>query len=306
MKPEGETEMGLSTFDAFKRLETADAVPVEGESLRTLQRCLLTILDDIAAVCREEDIVWTLGGGSALGAVRHQGFIPWDDDLDVNMPRAEWPRFREAFRKRFGGKYVVCEPGSPADYPLAFPRIRLKGTRVVTREDLLLVDVEPGAFIDVFMLESTYDSGILRRLHGLGSLALGFAYSCRKHFHERRLLRKWGLDAGAFRVKRTVGFFLAVLPMGFWTRLWDRWNRLCGDPRSRFVTFPVGRRHFFGELALRSELGVARPGTFEGRETPVPAGVEAYMMRLYGPDYLTPPSPEKRERHVVFEPLVLV
>lgn len=296
---------GLSTFDAFKRLETADAVPVEGEGLRALQNCLLTILDDIAAVCREEGIVWTLGGGSALGAVRHRGFIPWDDDLDVNMPRGEWMRFREAFLKRFGGKYVVYEPGVPRNYPLAFPRIRLKGTRVVTREDLLLPEIEPGAFIDIFMLEATHDNGILRRLHGLGSLVLGFCYSCRKHFHERALLRKWGLDGGAFRLKRAIGFFLAVLPLGVWTRLWDRWNRLCGDPCSRFVTFPVGRRHFFGELALRSELGVARPGTFEGRETPVPAGVEAYMTRLYGPDYLTPPPPEKRERHIVFEPLGL-
>ena len=297
--------MGLSTFDAFKRMTADGAVSVEGEGLKRLQACLLTILDDIAVVCREADIVWSLGGGSALGAVRHQGFIPWDDDLDVNMPRSEWRRFRAAFLARFGEKYAIYEPGEPADYPLAFPRIRLRGTRVVTREDLLAPNVEPGAFVDVFMLENTFDNPLLRRLHGIGSLLLGFCYSCRKQFHERRLLRRWGLNGGAFRLKRLIGLPLAILPIGVWTRLWDRWNRLCGNDASRLVTFPVGRRHFFGELAPRSELAEMHPGEFRGRTVSLPAGAERYLTRLYGPDYMTPPPEAARERHVVFEPLVL-
>ena len=297
--------MGLSTFDAFKRLETVAAIPLADEDLRRLQDCLLTILNDILSVCREEGIVWSLGGGSVLGAVRHQGFIPWDDDLDVNMPRSEWRRFRTAFLARFGEKYAIYEPGSPANYPLAFPRIRLRGTRVVTREDLQVPNVEPGAFVDVFMLENTFDNPLLRRLHGLGSLLLGFCYSCRKQFHERRLLRRWGLNGCAFRLKRLIGLPLAVLSLGVWTRLWDEWNRLCGNDRSRFVTFPVGRRHFFGELALRSELTEMRPGEFRGRTVNLPKGTERYLTRLYGSGYMTPPPESARERHVVFEPLVL-
>ena len=292
--------MTLSTFDAFKRLAVADAIPLEGERLRDLQKCLPTILDDIVAVCTAENVRWTLGGGSVLGAIRHHGFIPWDDDLDLNMPRGEWTRFRKAFLARFGEKYAIYEPGSPAGYPLAFPRIRLRGSRVVTREDLLLPDIEPGAFIDVFMLENTFDNALLRGLHGVGSLLLGFCYSCRKQFAERKMLRRWRVNGAAFRVKRLLGFPLAVLSLGRWTRLWDRWNRLCGNGASRLVTFPVGRRHFFGELALRTELGESAAGEFEGRKVNVPKGAAAYMTRLYGPGYMTPPPESARERHVVF------
>ena len=292
--------MGLSTFDAFKRLEAADAIPLEGERLRALQRCLLTIFDDIRTVCAAENVRWTLGGGSVLGAIRHRGFIPWDDDLDINMPRGEWTRFRKAFLAQFGGKYAIYEPGSSADYPLAFPRIRLRGSRVVTREDLLLPGIEPGAFIDVFLLENTFDNALLRGLHGFGSLLLGFCYSCRKQFAERKLLRRWGVNGTVFRVKRVLGFPLSVLSLGRWTRLWDRWNRLCGNDASRLATFPVGRRHFFGELAPRTELDECAVAEFEGRTVNIPKGAAAYMTRLYGPDYMTPPPESVRERHVVF------
>ena len=297
--------MGLSTFDAFKHLKAEGAIPLEGDRLVALQRRLVSILDDILAVAQETGARLVLGGGTALGAMRHKGFIPWDDDLDVNMLRADWPKFRVAFASRFGGKYVICEPGAPKDYGLCFPRIRLAGTSFVTREDLADPPPCTGVFVDVFLSENVPDSSALRQLHGYGSLALGFLYSCRKAFAERRWQRKWGLKGGAFRVKRIAGFFVAFASLGFWTRLWDWWNGLCRNESSRFVTYPVGRRHYFGELAPRQELMPGAAVDFEGRPCPCASGLAAYMTRLYGPDYMTPPPPEKRERHVVFRPFFL-
>lgn len=294
--------MTLSTFEAFKRMKADGARELSPAEVRALQRTLAGILDDVMSVCDTENIEWTLGGGSALGALRHGGFIPWDDDLDINMPRGEWPRFRAAFTARFGDKYAVYEPGAPKDYPLAFPRLRLRGTRVVTREDLLQPGLEHGAFVDVFLLENTFDNGARRTLHGAGSLLLGFLYSCRKQFAERRLLRAWGMNGAGFRLKRAVGGCLAFASVGFWTRLWDRWNRACRNGASRFVTFPVGRRHFFGELAARADMAGTREAAFEGRRARVPAALEAYLTRLYGADYATPPPAAARERHIVFEP----
>ncbi len=91
--------MHLSTMDAFKNLKSGDLVTVDDEMLKKIQNVLLGILDDIIAVCEKYEIPYTLGGGSVLGAVRHQGFIPWDDDIDVNFSRRDYERFIPAFRK---------------------------------------------------------------------------------------------------------------------------------------------------------------------------------------------------------------
>ena len=79
--------MALSTFDSFKTLNAADAHTVSEEELHSLQQAVLGIFDDVVSVCVSVGCEYVLGGGSALGAARHQGFIPWDDDLDLNMNR---------------------------------------------------------------------------------------------------------------------------------------------------------------------------------------------------------------------------
>lgn len=295
--------MSLLTFDVFKKLPPPEGgIEIVGEKLTRLQTVLTGMLEDVHRICAENGLDYQLGGGSCLGAVRHGGFIPWDDDVDLNMPRASFERFAEIIRADYADTYWLHEPSRTPGYGLGFPRLRLKDTVLRTRDDF---DTdECGVYLDIFLIESAPNNALLRRLHGLGSLAIGFALSCRKFYTHRSAY--YAMAAGhddvlrTFRTKARIGFVTAFLSIDRWTRLWDRWNSLVRGSTSRDVTIPVGRKHYFGELYPRDVLFPSRPlpfgsGTFSGPNDP-----HAYLSGLYG-EYMSIPAPEDRESHIVFE-----
>ena len=134
-----------------------DVVPVEGEVRDLVQARLLEMLDDVNALCREQGIPWMMGGGSALGAVRHRGFIPWDDDMDVAMLRPEYERFLSACQTDLGPRFQCQTCRTDPDYPYGFGKILLKNSRFVMagHEGERW---QKGVFVDVFPIDGLSDA----------------------------------------------------------------------------------------------------------------------------------------------------
>lgn len=246
-----------------------------------------------------------LGGGTCLGAIRHKGFIPWDDDIDVNMPHSDFPAFESELNALFPGKYYLEVPGVTPGYDLAFPRIRLRGTVVRSRDDF---DKEPqkcGASIDIFYIENAPSNRALRLLHGLVSMILGLCYSCRRtaeYFEQYRALFEEGSDVvKVLQQKKCVGKLLSFKSLESWTATWDRWNSVCSDEDSDYVVIPVGRKHYFGETYRRDSVFPVKEASFGSLKAPIPVDAPSYMEALYGPDYMNLPPEEDREMHVVYE-----
>lgn len=299
---------GLSTFDAFKNSTADGAAVMDGDRLRDLQACLLGILKDVFEFCTRHSITCILGGGTALGAIRSGGFIPWDDDVDVAFPRRDFDRFLALFGEECADRYDVITPLDKPTLGLGLARIRLKGTRCATREDIVAANPRDGVFIDAFVIENVPDCRLLRMMHGFVSMTIGFLYSCRKFYWERGMLRRWRTEEGTtcvFRIKTAVGFLVSILSMRAWVLIWDWWNSLFKNRSTRMVGIPVGRKHYFGEIARREDLCETRSVIFEGMECKCARDCEGYLTRLYGKDFMKPPADGRRERHIVFEPLVI-
>lgn len=297
--------MNLSTFGTFKVLDDSENLKELSErELLTLKYRLLEMLVDIDTICRENGLEYQLGGGSCLGAVRHSGFIPWDDDADVNMPRDAYARFAQVVRRDWSGKYWLHDPGSNRGDGLCFARLRMKGTILRSRDDLDPGDDQCGIYVDIFFIDGAPDSPVVRRLHGLGSLLLGFALSCRKfHAFKDFYLGLAGKDRQVrrvFRVKAALGAPLTFMQVGTWCRMWDRWNAMFSRRPTKMVTVPVGRRHYFGELIPRTSILPSSEREFEGHSLKCPRDCDRYLKQLYG-QYMVIPDESEREKHVVLE-----
>lgn len=98
------------------------------EELKRLQAVELEILKDFLKVVEENNISYTLSGGSVLGTIRHGGFIPWDDDVDINMTRASYRKFCKIFAETMGNRYELWAPELGHDHGLAHVQIKKKNT----------------------------------------------------------------------------------------------------------------------------------------------------------------------------------
>ena len=136
------------------------------EELKALQACFLEIIKDIDRVCQEHGLCYMAAGGTALGSVRHKGFIPWDDDVDILMPREDLNRFVELFEECMGDKYELTTPNSDK-YQLEsmISAVYKKNTLKAAFLDYN-TPFPKGVHIDIFAIESVPRNPIVRGIKG--------------------------------------------------------------------------------------------------------------------------------------------
>lgn len=299
---------GMSTVAIFKKIdaEKAGMIVIDEEMLHRLQKTLFEMLIELDAFFCKFHIQYSLAGGSALGVVRHGGFIPWDDDVDLLMTRKEYEKLKEVFKAEMGDRYELQTPEDSQHYGLGLARIRKKGTICRAREDF--DNKECGVYIDIFFIENTYDFKPMRYVHGLLSLGFGFALSCRLFFEKRELYTRLACKdeeiLKAFHKKIMIGKCFSLISLDTWVHAWNHVNALCKNDSSKYVTVPAGRKHFFKETYKRTDVcEIERcKFKFEGKTVcfSLMKGVKEYLTLLYG-DYMKLPNPEDIEKHVVLE-----
>jgi len=257
--------------------------------LETIRQLELEVLDEIDAICRRHGIRYFLAGGSLLGAVRHKGFIPWDDDLDVAMLREDYERFRRIAPAELSNRfyYQSHELEAPSHY--VFDKIRVRGTTFSTAWSAKF-DIEDGVFVDVLVYDKTSNAEWIRRAHIKLILMMRRAINIKWINIPRRRIH-YRLSKVALPVMRLVPW--KVFHWGFErvARLFER------SKRSRFVVDGVG-------LNVKRVGGVpvewfedVQMVEFEGRSVPAPKGADDYLRLWYGESYMEILPPARRRAH---------
>lgn len=276
-------------------------IELDDKQLEELHEVLLPMMVDILDYCKKHNLTCFLSGGTALGAIRHQGFIPWDDDVDLNMTRDSFDIFVDGFRSEFSEKYWVHTPKDNPEFGLSIGRVRKKGTVVETREDLV-DDKEAGAYIDLFIIENVFDNRILRSIQGCICIFTKVCLSCRRFYRDRAIMKKtMDYDDNLQKVSRNrliIGFLSSFLSVKQWNKINEKAFQMCKSNNSKYVSIPAGKWHFFGEMYKRKDFCELKTMNFAGISMPVCVDMDGYMKILYGDNYMELPPLEKREKHM--------
>ena len=127
----------------------------EGSLLRRDQKELVEILKTLADICRQNDIPWWLSSGTLLGAARHKGFIPWDDDIDVVLLKKDYKRLEKILSKMESDDYFFQSMKTDVEYINIFSKFRKKGCRVEAKDRRNKFYRYAGPGIDIFAIEKT-------------------------------------------------------------------------------------------------------------------------------------------------------
>ena len=256
----------------------------EGET--TLRQCqlvqlhLLHVFDD---VCKKNGLQYLLEGGTLLGAMRHNGFIPWDDDLDVGMPRKDYERFLEIADAELPKGVYLHRPSDTPRTAIPFAKLRdAYSFYGEVRPDIATSDPS-GIYIDIFPYDDMPRLG--RKAEDFISRACSSSWMRMKYFYNkcgRGLLSSFGYAV----VGLSFGVVHSLIRASIWllNRLLPGTNYyLCLEG---IDIFPYPRRQMFP----------AKMHVFEDGEFPIPADADAILTSQYGDWHWIPP-PEKRPRH---------
>ena len=243
--------------------------------LRELQKKELEILLEVNRICKKHHLTYYLIGGSALGARRHEGFIPWDDDVDIAMPRGDYRRFLALGAAELPDDYFLQTYRTQPDFPYPFSKVRLNNTTFIENR-LRKLNIHHGIFIDVFPLDGAPRWKICQAIQARVVRFLRWAIMIRRlPFQLSTRITFWRC------------FAMELIMARFSTERSEKWGNISGGPQ---------------ETMEQEVFGTPRLVEFEGHRLPVPHQLDRYLALIYGNDYLDLPPVEKRYGH---DPLVV-
>lgn len=256
---------------------------VEKETLHKAQLRMIDILQEIDRICTKHQIQWWLFYGTLLGAVRHKGFIPWDDDCDICMLREDYEKFMSVAPKELGNQFFLQTKSTDPKYPKNLTKIRLNDTKLIELDEEENAGFHQGIFVDIFIWDY-YDNV---------SKPLLKAFQIMPNLRQKR--KKYPRGS----IMRALVGVLTAIPYVFHSlgeKLFKLYcNRTCKNSKLPYLGTEVRLSDGF-VVPSQYVLPVKRELEFEGVVFPTPNNSHECLSIIFG-DYMQMPPPEKRHIH---------
>lgn len=268
---------------------------MEQKQLKKVQESQLEIMDEIHRICLENDITYYIIAGTALGSVRHKGFIPWDLDIDIALPRNDYDKMKKICKEKMNSKFIYRDHLNTTNFIPPHALICIKNTTLVNRFDKFNPDIKNlGIYLDVFPLDNAPDNPLLReeqekklkRLKKIKNYKLALSHDSSK---VKKIIKK---------LIRFTLFWISVEKIN--TKM-DNIMRKYNDQNTTHVCSMASGYSYTKQCILKQVYGKPTEVIFENRKYFAPEKIHEYLLKIYG-DYMKLPSIEEQKANLdIFE-----
>lgn len=257
---------------------------LDNTSLKGIQKAIFEMLKEVDRICRKNNIKYSLDSGTLIGAIRHNGFVPWDDDGDVVMLRSEYEKFAEACKKDLNTKrFFLQDFDTDPEYRWGYAKLRYNNT-LLLKKGQEHCKWHQGIFIDIFIYDGVPDNHFLRIIH---------SYAC--YCIRKGLYSVVGRKSADNLLIRSWYALLYLIPRNVWVNLIESIAKFTGEDNHELACHMTYPCDFYG-----SKFGMPRVSfndfidkDFEGHMFKIFKNYDAHLRCMYG-DYMVLPPEDKR------------
>ena len=260
-----------------------------GEELNDIHNIQLKILKEVVELCKKYDIKYFAIGGTALGTIRHRGFIPWDDDIDIGMTRENYNKFIKIAKTELPNNLFFQHFSTEEDTPFYFTKVRDKDTEFIEPycSDLT---INHGIFIDIFPYDNIPDNKILRNIHYIKIKFLNNLFISKTlvniNSNKNDFVSKFKRN-----FRKLLNFLLRNVDKNTIFNKLDKEVKRYNDIETKTVGFIAEN-----EITKKEWINTLENRKFENIYVFVPRDYHWYLSSLYG-DYMKVPKEENRVNH---------
>ncbi|MBD3107613.1 LicD family protein [Bacillus sp. AGMB 02131] len=262
--------------------------------LRELQLVELEILKDVVKICEENNLRYFLMGGTFLGAVRHKGFIPWDDDIDIAMPREDYENFFEIVDQKLHGDYIYKNFKKGNEKTIYFSRV--ENINFEIEDNSAIKKRIRNAWIDIFPLDGMPNNRLVRFFHKIRLLYLRVTlqYSQFSVIVNQNLPNRPLHENILIKIGKMINFERILDTEKCMNKL-DIALKKYNYHNSKYVVNFMGA-YKFKEMFLREIYDDTEKYEFETEQLIAPKNFNFVLSQMYG-DYMTPPREDAKNKH---------